>query len=125
MLWLQQSSPSARPPAVLTFSLWSSFFLSFFFFPPTDSDADCSTYSQGGSSGLPQAVAGAHSHPAGVGEGSRRPAAAQGAAHLLPRHKNPGVQMSDAGQAVFPGCKSSVLLSCLVAISSISVYDYY
>ena len=80
-------------------------FFSFLCFPPTDSNPDRSTYSQGGPSGLPQAVAGAHSNSAGVREGSRWPAAAQSTADVLSCHQNPSVQTSGAGQASFPGCK--------------------
>lgn len=70
---------------------------------PTDSDADRSADSQGGATGLPQAVARADSHPAGVGQGSRRPAATPGAANLLPRHQDPGVQAPGAGPTALPG----------------------
>lgn len=76
---------------------------------PTDSDPDCSTDSQGGPSGLPQAVARAHPHSARVREGSGWPAAAQSAANLLSCHQNLSVQTPGTGQTAFPGCKSTVL----------------
>lgn len=53
---------------------------------PTDSDADRRADRQGGPTGLPEAMARAHSHPAGVGQGSRWPAATSSSANLLPRH---------------------------------------
>ena len=86
---------------MFTLRLWS-FILSSLCVFPTDSDPDCSTDSQGGPSGLPQAVAGAHSHPPGVGEGPGWPAAAQGPTHLLPRHQDAGVQAASTGQTLVP-----------------------
>lgn len=52
----------------------------------TDSDADRCADRKGGPTGLPQAMARADSHPAGVSQGSRWPAATSSAAYLLPRH---------------------------------------
>lgn len=75
----------------------------------TDSHPNCSADSQGGPPGLPQAVARAHSHSAGVSEEPGSPATAQSAAHLLPRHQNTGIQAPGAGQEAFPGCKSTLL----------------
>lgn len=69
----------------------------------TDSDADRCADSQGGPTGLPQAMARADSHPAGVGQGSQWPAATPSAANLLPRHKNPGIKAPGAGQTTLPG----------------------
>lgn len=69
----------------------------------TDSDADRRAHIQGGATGLPQAMARADSHPAGVGQGSRWPAATPSAANLLPRHKNPGIKAPGAGQTTLPG----------------------
>lgn len=48
-------------------------------------------------------MARAHSHPVGVGQGSRWPAATQSAADLLPRHKNPRIKAAGAGQTTLSG----------------------
>lgn len=91
----------------LCFASGHFFFLCVF---PTDSDPDCSTDSQGGPSGLPQAMARAHPHSTRVCEGSGWPAAAQSTANLLSCHQNPSVQTFGTGQTAFPGCKSTVFV---------------
>lgn len=78
----------------------------------TDSNPNCSADSEGGPSGLPKAVAGAHSHSAWVSKGSGWLATAQSAAYLLPRHKNAGIQAPGTGQKAFPGRKSTLLCFC-------------
>lgn len=102
MFWMPKNFHLLQPPsAVSMLCLWS------FLFPlcvlSTDSNPDCCTDSQGGPSGLPQAVARAHSYSAGVREGSGWPAAAQSTPNLLSCHQNPCVQTSGTGQAAFPG----------------------
>lgn len=103
--FLVQTTHLKAPSAVFMLCLWSFVSLSRSVFP-TDSDSDCSADSQGGPSGLPQAMARAHPHSAGVYKGSGRPKAAQSAANLLSCHQNPRVQTSGTGPAAFPGCKS-------------------
>lgn len=99
---------------LLIFCPWSFLFFCLCF--TTDSHPNCSADSQGSPPGLPQAVARAHSHSARVSEGSGWPATAQGAAYLLPRYQNTGIQASGAGQKTFPGCKSTLLLRNLLVM---------
>lgn len=118
MLWNPSGITTCCPnPLLLVFF--------FFFFFQTDSNPDCSTDSQGGPFGLPQAVARAYSHSARLCEGSGWPAAAQSTANLLPCHKNPSVQMSGAGQATFPGCKFTVLLLFFCRHSLLKTFTIY
>lgn len=99
-----------------------SFLHVFFFFFPTDSNPDRSTDSQGGPSGLPQAMARAHPHSARVCEGSGWPAAAQSAVNLLSCHQNSSIQTTGAGQTAFSGCKSTILAASVLIQNSITTF---
>lgn len=94
----------------------------FFFSFSTDSNPDRSTDSQGGPSGLPQAMARAHPHSARVCEGSGWPAAAQSAVNLLSCHQNSSIQTTGAGQAAFSGCKSTILAGPVLIQNSITTF---
>lgn len=114
----------APPSAVFMLCPWSTslscMYFFFIFFFSTDSNPDRSTDSQGGPSGLPQAMARAHPHSARVCEGSGWPAAAQSAVNLLSCHQNSSIQTTGAGQAAFSGCKSTILAGPVLIQNSIT-----